>query len=448
MAHRGSRHYRRISLALAFTVLLLVIRVGWPPAARVFASGTHSACGGGGQNVSLPPTSASGPRITLAHPTGPMGMSELISGTGWPADTQVTIDLDVPQPDGTFAVALHAIALVKGTSASGTFSLPGFQVPYPGGCVSGATGDPGTIVDFVASTPDNKLVAKAAFTYTAQPTLLYNGDPNPLPGAIITVQGTQWEAHERVTITITQLSPAQQSASPGTSPQPLPNDTVHVQADGHGMFSASYQLSDTLEPRTLLLIQVTGNGPLYGTVTAPQIQLVVAPAIRPTVTLDRSSGTVTDAITVRGAHWVPGDSIEIMYCRSTTPAPKTGGLPCDPNLSAALATVTVDQGGAFAAAVYLPSNARIGPITIEVVVPNDTSGLTYYIQSAIYQIVPPPLPWSRVHPRLAFLLNILRPAVPALALALALLAIYVWRRRTSRLRAAETPQPAPTPTHA
>lgn len=447
MACRGIRHRRCIALALTSTLLLLVISTGWPMVGRAFVSGTASSCGGG-QNITLPSTSASGPRITLAHPTGPIGMWESISGAGWPAISAVIIDLDVPQPNGTFTVALHAIASAK-ANPSGTISIPGFQVPAPYGCAVGATGDPGTRVDFIASTPDGKLVAKAEFTYTAQPTLSYTGGSHPQPGTAIALLGAQWEANERVTITFTQAPLSQMFTGPGAPPQPLPNGTLHVQADGHGMLSTSYTLPDTLEPRSMVFIQATGNGPLYGTVTVPGLQFIVAPAVPPTIMLDRPSGTVTDAIMVRGARWVPGDTIDIVYCRGDIPAPQTGGPACDLTVSAALATVTVDQRGAFTVKVYLPSSARTGPITIEALVPNDSSGLAAYMQSAAYQIVPPPVPWSRVHPRLAFLLNILRPAIPALALALALLAVYFWRRwRVSRIRAQETAQPTPTPTHA
>lgn len=432
MALRG-RHLRvLVHLPIVpMALLLLGLCVGSPP---VRASERGAASCGGSAIASLPPTSAIGPHITLSHAVGPAGMSEVIFGVGWQAGAQVSVDLDMPQPGHTFFVLQRTVA--SGTvSSDGTFRMPAFLIPSLPGCGPdpGAPGSAMTPVDFVAYTPNQKLVATAEFTYTAQPTLTYTGDASPRPGSALPLVGTNWEPGERITITFTGLPSSQAQSGVSATSGLLPNGTLLAHADQHGELFSSYLLPDTLAPRSGVSIQATGNGPLYGRVLAPVLTLFVEPAVLPTIALDRASGSVTDAIVVRGARWYPGDAVQIAYCRGQNTVPQVDGLRCEPFLSEALATVTVDQRGAFSATVHLPSNARVGPITIQALVPNDVFGLAVYAQGAAYQIVPPPVPWDRLHPRLAFALGILRPAVPALALALALLAGYFWRRRrTSR----------------
>lgn len=441
MARRDQGLRRVALLCLSLALLMLasvgdVLAVGLAPVAHAASGGVASACGDAPQ-TSI--TDAGGASLTLGHTSGPPGMTQTVAGAGWPAGAQISLDLDLPLTSGSGEGAMLQGSVASANVApDGTFSMPGFLVPIPAGCDGGGIG---LQVDFVAHTPDGKYVASAAFTYTAQPAVSF-GSSTPIPaGATLQMLGSAWEANEAITLTVSVAPPNVQvgsAAPPPATTQPLPDGTVTTHADAQGQFNAIYALPPTLVPRSTLLVQTTGKGPLYGTVTAPLLQTAVLPAVMPTIALNRTSGTVTDAITVRGTHWYPGDSVNVTYCRGQAIQPGENALRCQPEVSETLAVVTVDASGGFTSSVHLPSDAQTGDITIQALVPNDIFGLSVYAQDAPYTIVPPPLPWDRVHPRLAFALSILKPALPALAIALLLLAAYLW----NRLRHRRVRQPA------
>lgn len=422
---------------IALALLLCAALSGGPAAAHPAGRGSAHSCGGN-PPTTAPTTASGGPTIALGHASGPPGMSESITGAGWPAGAHVTAELDVRQSDSSYQLGQQSLATAT-TSPDGSFSMAGFAIPYPPGC--SATSGQGIQTVFIVRTQDNKIAATTAFTFTPQPTLEPRDSLHPRTGQPFTVDGTGWEPGEAMTIVYSLGAPVEyQNGITSTSsapPQPLPGGTITPHADAHGDVTASYTLPATLTPRSTLIIQATGTGPKYGTVVQlVPIQLLVFPDVPPTLTLDRASGTVSDSITVRGTSWYPFDTVNVTYCRGSFQTPNPSGLGCRPELSASLADVPVDAHGAFTTTVHLPSNAKTGPITIQALSANDNPSNPIYVQGALYSIVPPPLPWNKVHPHLAFVVSILMPALPALAIGLVLAAIYLWRRRSRHAHAA------------
>lgn len=439
MARRDAMVYRTL-MALGLALLLFVMALG-SATAHAAGSGDASSCGAGPAPQPAPRLSGTA-AISLDHPMGPVGVLVGVTGVGWPAGARVTLDIAVPLPNGPDLIGASAVAAAA-VRADGTFSMSTVTVPGTDSC--GAT-DPGAHVDFLAHTADNKFVAKATFTFTPSPTLQPGNGPFPKPGQPYDVYGTGWEPGEPVTITysagpsvLVQDGVAATSSAP---PHLLPNGTITTRADASGNISASYTLPDTVTPRTTLIVQASGTGPRYGAVTVAPLQMLVFPADLPTLTLNRQSGTVSDVITLRGGRWLPGDIVAVRYCRGSFETTDPLGPGCQPDISEALANVTVDTRGAFTTTVHLPSNAAKGPITIQAVSTTDDPSAPMYIQSALYTILPPPPPWQRVHPHLAFAVTILKPALPALVIALALIGAYLWQRRRTR-RAGPSGETAP-----
>ncbi len=434
------RHAGRLAMVAAAAVTCALSLVVSGGAARAATRNT-SACGPGATaSVGVAASSAS---ITLSRTKGPPGMSLEVSGTGWPEGATVLVDVDAKGSDGTLYV-LIATVVSTNVASGGTFQMQAFPAPQPGGCgdISADTNN----VLFVAHTRDNSLSAEAPFTYTAQPTLDSPSGQQVRPNFAVTLTSENWEPGEQVTITSGVVATAQvsciQQGPPACSQvtTPAPSATVHATANAQGAISLTYALPRGLPPRSGVLVQATGTGPLYGTVAAPPLGFLIVPSVDPAIALNRTTGTAGVAVVVQGSHWYPGDTVVIEYCRAenVTNVPELGArggqsnLRCDPQVAQWLGQVTVDANGRFTSTVSVPTNARIGPITIQARVPNDIFGLAVYAQVAAFEIVPPPLPWSHQHPRMALALTIGRPAVPALVLGTLLLAGYVWSRRRAR----------------
>lgn len=451
MWRRGGRRAKR-AIAAVWAIWLVGLiglgMVGGTADASAHASAPRScgASGASGAPASAPAAvGMTGASITLSRTKGPVGMSLSLSGTGWPAGVTIAVDEDAQLRDGTMHTLGRApVSLVTGID--GTFQTDSFVIPDLQACEAGPLHD----IYFVAHTPDNTVSAEAPFAYTPPPTLDSHSGQQVRPGFAVSLTGENWEPGEQVTITSGVLATPQLACAPQIPPAcqqqatPVPSATVHATASDTGEISMNYSLPGGLAARSGVLVQATGTGPLYGTVTAAPLEFLILPAMDPTINLDKATGVAGAAVSVRGDHWYPGDTVQIEYCRdqNMTIGPGLGGgsgqgeLRCDPQSAQTLGAVIVDASGRFSTTVSIPTDARIGPITIQARVPNDAFGLLIYAQAAAFQIVPPPLPWNRQHPRMALALAIARPAVPALILGVLLLAVYVWSRRRARAPAA------------
>lgn len=399
------------------------------------AATRNASAGCGTTEPTIPGATQSGASITLSRTRGPAGMSLAVSGQGWPTGATVVLDVDMKASDGTLYVmtstAVQTVVATDGTFQTRTFAMPALQ-----GCAPGAPGGPSTDVLFVARTSDGAVLVETPFSYTPQPTLESRAGQQVRTDVALMLTGVNWEPGERVTITSATLSASQALQVPAASGTLVPSATAHTTANSLGEISLTYALPDGLPPRSGVLLQATGTGPLYGTVMAQPIEFLIRPVVDPTITLDRAQGVAGARVVVRGEHWYPGDTVQIEYCRGQDTVPAPNESRCPPEASEPLDFATVDASGRFSQAVSLPTNARTGPITIQARVPNDIFGLAVYAQVAPFEIVPPPLPWDRQHPRLALALAIVQPALPALALGVTLLAAYVWSRRRARRTAA------------
>lgn len=407
----------------------------------VALAATHDAatqsCGSNPTATSTPSQSAAS--ISLSKTQGPPGMFLSLTGSGWPAGIPVVVDVDVPQPDGTI-LTLVSVGIHTKASADGTLPSTPVQVPRMPGCSAVQYAN----VLFVAHTTDNSVGAQAPFTYMATPTLESQSYEPVRPNVAVSLSGQNWEPGEQVTITSGVLSSPHLPCAPQVPPlcenptKPVPSATTHTNADDHGQISLSYVLPVGLPPRTAVLVQATGTGPQYGTIAAAPIEFLIGPALDPTITLERSQGAPGVAVVVRGDRWYPGDAVTLEYCRGEDGASIAPNEPrCPPQSAQWLGQTTVDTHGRFSRTLSVPTNARVGPILIQARVENDVMGLVVYAQAAPFQIVPPPLPWSQQHPRLALAVAIAQPAAPAAALGVLLLAAYIWsRRQQHRVRTA------------
>jgi hypothetical protein len=415
----GAGHRRRLAawLALAGVLALLVAMVGVPRAQAAGPGGCSSA-------PFIPPPSNAG--LAFSRTVGPVGMLISVSGSGWAANQSVIIDGDAIQPDGSLVTAIPQVRVVT-TGTDGTFQVASLSVPPP---PCGA--DPSKLV-FYAYTPDGGYRAQVTFTYTASPSLECRSSPQVPQGNSVILTGENWEPRETITITAVAV-PLSPLSEPSGPVQPLP--ATQAVADMYGTFKVDVVVPDALRARTQVTLTAVGSGPLYGKVSSQPIYLLVVPELAPTLSLARTSGTVSESIRVTGQQWIAGDTVQIEYCRvdSITTSGSFTGLQerCDPAMTEPLASTTVSDAGTFDVHVKLPANAHSGLILLQARVPNDVFGLTIYAQAVPYTIVLPPPPWSAVHPRLALLLRIAQPAVPAAVLGVLLLAGTWWYRRRQR----------------
>lgn len=430
MRRRGLGHVAALTV---WMVGLAVVCLLAGPRQTAQAATRAASAGCGTTEPAIPGATQTGASITLSRTRGPAGMSLTVSGQGWPTGATVVLDMDTKASDGTLYVLTSTVSQTV-VAADSTFLTRTFATPtLVQSCMPGA---PSNDVFLVARTSDGAVLAEAPFSYTPQPTLESRAGQQVKSDVAVTLTGENWEPGERITITSATLSASQALQFPATGGTPVPSATARATANAQGEISLTYALPNGLPPRSGVLVQATGTGPLYGTVTVQAIEFLILPAVDPTITLDRGQGVAGVRVVVRGGHWYPGDTVQIEYCRGQDTVPAPNEPRCPPEASQPLDYATVDASGRFSQAVSLPTNARTGPIMIQARVPNDVFGLAVYAQVAPFEIVPPPLPWDQQHPRLALARTIAQPALPAAALAMTLLAAYVWSRRRARKTAA------------
>lgn len=405
-------------LVVALGLVLLCLSSG-PPASAFAAARQPSRSCGGGQTSGPVVASTGNARLTLNTARGVVGSKIVARGVGWPAGVQVLVDIEQNRQ-----LITEAQAVPQPVAANGTFEAPAIGAPAQG-CVFQPA--PGTVVQVVARSLDNHTAASAAFTYVAEPPVLapsWTGTTIPATAVSVSATGLGWGAGTLVSLWAPIASPGASPPDPWLPPAGLP--IAQVRADGVGAFTASVPLAvpaGGLRPGTSINLAASASTPLYGDVLVNMpAQFAVGLSVMPALSLDSSQGLAGAALTIAGDHWWPGDTVQIAYCRGITTY-------CNPYVMQQLGTAVVDDHGHFSARVALPTNARVGPISVEVYVGDQA--VSPYLMTQAFEVEAPPLPWNKVHPRLAHYLPILAVTL----LALAVVAAILWRPAVRRWRA-------------
>jgi hypothetical protein len=405
-------------LIVAFCLALLC-SVSGPPATALAAAHHAARSCGVGVAPGPAPTRTGNAHLALNIARGVAGSKIVARGSGWPSGTQVQVDVE----QDSHLMLTPMLPVPQAVAADGSFEAPAIAAP---GQVCAFQPEPGTVVQVIARSLDGRTLAKASFTYIAEPPVLAPAAGTTIAGTAtaLSVTGLGWGVGTLVTLWApigpTQVSPQ----NPWLPPAGIPVDRVH--ADARGAFAASVPLAITggpLRPGTSISLVASASTALYGDVAVVlPAPFMVGLSIMPVLALDHAQGLAGAALTVTGDHWWPSDTVQIAYCRGTTGR-------CDPNLMQQLGTATVDGNGHFSVQVALPSNAHGGPISVEAYVGDGM--VSPYIFTQPFEVVPPPLPWNKVHPRLARYLPILAVALLLLIAAGAVL----WRPALRRWRA-------------
>jgi hypothetical protein len=309
-------------------------------------------------------------RITLSIDHGASGTAISVSGTSWPANSQISIDF---VDTGEQNLGRPGIAQAR-TDATGAFHSPAFLAPQ---AFCGVSPGAGTVGLFVAHTADGSVKAQARFTFVTSPELstdLYS-DSLTVQSASIQVSGQSWGPDTLVTLYATQ----QQIVDHSISFSRIANaPSIQVHADANGAFQATVPLPAGLPPAIYVSVAAAATSPLYGSLVRDlRMMFLVAPEMYPSVALSSDVVARGGVLTITGEHWRHGDTVSVESCLGA-PQPNTQGvMECGPYRGDAswptlLAQVVVGADGRFVVNAQIPQEARLGAIGVRIYA-NDAS---------------------------------------------------------------------------
>ncbi|HEX8995379.1 MAG TPA: hypothetical protein VF812_05070 [Ktedonobacterales bacterium] len=348
---------------------------------------------------------AGGVSARLSRTQGVTGTALSVTGGGWPAGAPVTVDAYMTRNGSAYNASAN---LAQGRAgANGALTLPQFRAPMLDTCSSLSQTADGKPVDggdvlFLVHTADGRARAPLMFTYLKYlmgPGVMANDVGADVPaGTRITLNGARWEPNERVTVTAMQ-APWQPYLGPQQPAwRPIVGDTVSVLADNQGAFSVMMPALD--EPaETQIIFFAQGTGPRYGDVNVYSGYFVMLPKDYPTLHLDQRGVIAGASVTVSGERWPANVSGVVEYCRGQSGLPGMAGLRCLGGQH--LGDFQTDRSGRFSLTVHLPTNAALGPITIQTRIPSAAFGLIVYAQGQPLSIIPT---FAQAHPRLTQLI--------------------------------------------
>lgn len=372
--------------------------------------------------------------IHLNRAEGPAGTDLAVTASGWHPGARVALHFDARNPKtGEMYILLAQFAQAT-AGKDGTVNLSSLEAPsfY---CVDLYSTDQttyhfdqagGTVGYFVLVADDGEVSAPVAFKYLPAPAISANGvDPafhDTKVGSTVIVTGSNWEAHEPLTLTL--QDPVNASASVPYAAQ------THALTDAQGTFTATYPLDARLHWGSDVMLTVEGSGPRFGSLVA-QTNVTLLPAVKPTFQLDRTLVTPGMTITVSGEHWYPGDSIPLKLCNAQM---LDGSWSFDGNCGKAvwpiLAKIPIDASGQMLQRVTIPSDTSPGE-SIFVIEVDSRIG----VQPIPVQVVDHLPTWDDIHPRVAALRNKMVSSLPfTIPATLALLSLIVFALRRWRGR--------------
>ncbi|MCS3442594.1 choice-of-anchor G family protein [Microbacterium phyllosphaerae] len=244
-----------------------------------------------------------------AAPAVQAGTDLGVSGTSWPANTQVSVQLAAPGGGAN----IGGPELVT-TDGSGSFTL---DYPVPAGTPA-ATGYTVTATVGTQTATDTTEV-------TSAPVATIDAAATVQAGTNLAVSGTTWPANTLVSV---QLTAPGGGANVG--------DPVTATTDGAGGFTLNYPVPASAAPGTAYTVTAT-----TGAVTAiDTTEVTAAAAVDAADTVQ--AGT---SLPVTGSNWPANTQV------SVTLTPPGGGVPFDPE------TVTTDGAGGFTLDYPVPGAA-------------------------------------------------------------------------------------------
>lgn len=382
---------------------------------------------------------AGGVSARLSRTQGTVGTALTITGAHWPAGMAVSVDLYMQRNETIFLDSPVAHGTV---SADGSLTLGPFRAPMSVACSSLNLDnqDEGNAL-LLVHTQDGRARAPLTFTYltyTLGPTIKISnlGGFGVAPGTRFILTGKNWEPGERVTLT-PETAPWAAATEALPAYTPVMGEAISATADSQGAFVATLPPLDE-PPETQLIVMAQGTGSRYGDVAEYSWGSSMLPKIFPGIRLDHSGVTAGTALTVTGNHWPANVAGIIEYCRQQSTLPGMVGLRCLGGQH--LGDFQTDAAGRFSVTVHLPSDASLGPITVQARVPDNPFGLIVYAQGQPLMIVPT---FAEAHPRLTRVLaHWPYFAASAIALLALLGALAAWLLRRRRARSGGQARPA------
>ncbi|WP_311244162.1 choice-of-anchor G family protein [Microbacterium sp. WCS2018Hpa-23] len=247
-----------------------------------------------------------------AAPAVQAGTDLGVSGTNWPANTQVSVQLAAPGGGAN----IGGPELVT-TDGSGSFTL---DYPVPAGTPA-ATGYTVTATVGTQTATDTTEVTDA-------PVATIDAAATVQAGTNLAVSGTTWPANTPVSVQLTAPGGGANVGGPET-----------VTTDGAGGFTLNYPVPASAAPGTAYTVTATA-----GAVTAiDTTEVTAAAAIDAADTVQ--AGT---SLPITGSNWPANTQV------SVTLTPPGGGVPFDPE------TVTTDGAGGFTLNYPVPAAAVPG----------------------------------------------------------------------------------------
>jgi hypothetical protein len=389
----------------------------------------------------------------LSRMQGTGGTLLSLAGGSWPANSPLEVDLAT---DSLGQLWYNGILSQGTTTASGAVHMPEFRLPELAYCPYTTTPSSVTVLlivhtpasgPFTGAPPNIKASQPIIFTYMSNPTFTFPAAKVPYfggdapAGASMPMTSAGWAPGERVTISpiITAWSksnPAGARYAPINTPDGV-QGAFSMTADAHGAFSVPYHLPQ-VAPATTVSFWVHADDARFGDIGFfATASFFILPAIYPNLQLAQRTLVAGGALTLAGDHWLPNQHGVIEYCRGLA-YDTTHALYCNQYVTQALGTFTTDSAGHFFAQVRLPSNARLGDITVQARIgdPRDVMGSESRVfaqgQPLTIVSVVTPLTYAQIHPRRVWLLAhaayLAGGALAAMA-ALAGLLIALRRRR-------------------
>ena len=231
-------------------------------------------------------TMASAAHIALSIDHGASGTAISVSGTAWPATSQIDQNL-----------GRQAISQAQ-ADAAGTFHTPEFLAPQ---AVCGRSPAAGTLSLVVAHTADGSVRVQARFTFVTSPeitTTLFS-DSLTVRSASIQVSGQFWGPGTLVTLYATQQDLVNHSISFSRIANA---SSIQVHADANGAFQAIVPLPAGLPPAIYVSAAATATTPLYGTLARDlSMMFLLQPETYPSVALSLTRWRYTPSPANTGA---------------------------------------------------------------------------------------------------------------------------------------------------
>ena len=256
--------------------------------------------------------------ISLYPQTGVIGSTVSVSGSGFAANSLITIKFDGTNQNTSPAVIT--------TGSNGSFSA---TFVFPTSAIGSHT---------VASVDASSNSASAAFTVIPPSITLV--PTSGLQGSSVTVSGSNFLPNSTVTLTFA-------GASVATSPYP-------IIVSGAGSFSASFTVPSSSPGGKTVTATDASNNSASATYTV---------AI-PTVSLNPSSGSVGTTVTVSGSSFLPNSALTITYDGTTVATATSTGSGAIP--SGVTFTVTASVFGSHTVRV-VDANGNAATATFSVV---------------------------------------------------------------------------------